>query len=180
VWRFLASTYQVSLKGLSSKAQSLLILLVESQEIATGCCWLRRRPLDASATIFVWGKATHDEKWLKIDTFHNTEGHQTDVAQCCCLLGYAAESKYGAMTHWTTLWVHIVIFHFVFSMVSTLRKSKVQTLTVEFAVDLGSCLRWGKAIAPSLWPVTDVLDLQEHWAEVQLCFVRVRYVSCFL
>jgi hypothetical protein len=28
VWRFVASTYQVSLKGLSSNAQSLLILLV--------------------------------------------------------------------------------------------------------------------------------------------------------
>jgi hypothetical protein len=29
-------------------------------------------------------------------------------------------------------------------------------MTLEFAVDRGNDLRWGKAMVPCLWPVTDV------------------------
>jgi hypothetical protein len=45
--------------------------------------------------------------------------------------------------------------------------------TEEFAIDLGSCLRWGKPTVPCLPPITDVLQLKIHLAEVLSCFVRV-------
>jgi hypothetical protein len=35
----------------------------------------------------------------------------------------------------------------------------------------------GKAIAPCLWSVTDGFQLKTHWAEVQVCFVRLRYTA---
>jgi hypothetical protein len=35
-------------------------------------------------------------------------------------------------------------------------------LNQEFAVDLGSGLRWRKAIVPFLWPATDVFDLKKY------------------
>ena len=33
---------------------------------------------------------------------------------------------------------------------------QVRIVTEEFAVDLGSCLRWEKPTVLCLWPVTDV------------------------
>jgi hypothetical protein len=36
----------------------------------------------------------------------------------------------------------------------------VLILTEEFAVDLGSCLCWGKSTVPCLCPATDVFQLQ--------------------
>jgi len=36
------------------------------------------------------------------------------------------------------------------------KKTQPQTVTVEFAVDLDSDLRWKKATATCMWPVTDV------------------------
>jgi hypothetical protein len=50
----------------------------------------------------------------------------------------------------------------------------VQLLTVEFAVDLDTGLRWGKSTTPYLWPVNDVFQLIIQLAEVQSCFVRGR------
>jgi len=49
----------------------------------------------------------------------------------------------------------------------------VQIVTVEFAVDLGSGLRWAKATVPYLLLLTDVLQFKIHWAEVQSRVVRV-------
>jgi len=46
-------------------------------------------------------------------------------------------------------------------------------LTEEFAVDLGSCLRYGKQTACCLLTVIDVFQIHTLWAEVQSCFVRV-------
>ena len=48
--------------------------------------------------------------------------------------------------------------------------NNVQIVTVKFAVDLGSCLRWGKPTVA----VTDVFQLKIYWAKVKSCFVRVR------
>jgi hypothetical protein len=49
----------------------------------------------------------------------------------------------------------------------------VQIVTVKFAVDLGSGLRWAKPRVPCLLLLTDVFHLKIHWAEVQSCFLRV-------
>jgi len=51
---------------------------------------------------------------------------------------------------------------------------EVQTVSVQFAVDLGNGLRRWKVPVHFLWPVTDVCQLQIHGAEVQSCFVRVK------
>jgi hypothetical protein len=51
---------------------------------------------------------------------------------------------------------------------------EVQTMTVQFAVDLSSGLRREEMIVPFLLPVTDVFQLKIHWAEVQSYFVRVK------
>ena len=50
------------------------------------------------------------------------------------------------------------------------RETKVQILSVEFAVDLGSCLRCGKATVSYLSSVTDAFRLKMYWAENQLMF----------
>ena len=43
-------------------------------------------------------------------------------------------------------------------------------MTVESAVDLGSCVRQGEATVVYLQPVTDVFQLKIHSIEVQLGF----------
>jgi hypothetical protein len=53
-------------------------------------------------------------------------------------------------------------------------KKVVLILTEEFAVDLESCLHWGKLTLFCLWPVTEIFRLKIHWGDVQWCFVRVR------
>jgi len=45
--------------------------------------------------------------------------------------------------------------------------------TEEFAIFLGSSVRWGKTTFPVLSPVTDVFYLEVNWTEVRLCFVSV-------
>jgi hypothetical protein len=47
-------------------------------------------------------------------------------------------------------------------------------VTMEFAVDLGSALGWGKPTVFSLWPATEEYQLKRHLAEVQSCLVRGR------
>jgi hypothetical protein len=49
----------------------------------------------------------------------------------------------------------------------------VQLVTVEFAVDLGSGLRWVKTPAPCLLLLTEVFQLKIHWAEVQSCLMEL-------
>ena len=44
-------------------------------------------------------------------------------------------------------------------------------MTEEFAVDLGSDLRWGEPTVPCLGLVTEIFILKIHWTEVQSCFV---------
>jgi hypothetical protein len=41
----------------------------------------------------------------------------------------------------------------------------VQIVTVQFAVDLGSGLRWAKSTVPCLFLLTDVFQLKIHWPE---------------
>jgi hypothetical protein len=48
---------------------------------------------------------------------------------------------------------------------------KVQILTEEFAVDLGSGLCWGKPIILCLRPVTNAFQLKIHRAEMQSRFM---------
>jgi hypothetical protein len=50
----------------------------------------------------------------------------------------------------------------------------VPLLTAKSAVDLGRDMRWRKQTAFCMWPVTNIFQLQIHWAEVHSCFVRVR------
>lgn len=45
-------------------------------------------------------------------------------------------------------------------------------MNVEFAIYLGSGLRWGKATVFCLCPVTDLFHLKIYWAEAQSYFVR--------
>ena len=51
---------------------------------------------------------------------------------------------------------------------------RLQIVTGEFAVDLGSSLRWRQPIVLSSGPVLDIFDLKIHRAGVQSRFVRVR------
>jgi hypothetical protein len=51
---------------------------------------------------------------------------------------------------------------------------QVLILTGEFAVDLGSFLRWGKPTLLCLWPLTHVFQSKIHLAQVQACF----FFSC--
>jgi hypothetical protein len=53
-------------------------------------------------------------------------------------------------------------------------------LAEEFAVDLGSCLRWGNHTVPCLWPVTDVSQLKIHWVKVQLAFCMCDIITFIL
>jgi len=46
-------------------------------------------------------------------------------------------------------------------------------VTEEYCFDLDSGLLCGGKSDRFLWPVTDVLWLKIHWAEVWLCCVRV-------
>jgi len=48
---------------------------------------------------------------------------------------------------------------------------KLKMLTVQFAADLSSSLRCGKATVSRLWPLNDILRLKIHLAAVQSCFV---------
>jgi hypothetical protein len=49
---------------------------------------------------------------------------------------------------------------------------KVQILTEEFAVDLGSGLCWGRPIILCLQPITNAFQLKIRRAETQSHFVR--------
>jgi len=50
----------------------------------------------------------------------------------------------------------------------------LEIVTMEFAVDLGSALRWGKPTVLCLWPTTKEYQLERQQAEVQSCLVLVR------
>jgi len=53
-------------------------------------------------------------------------------------------------------------------------KDNVQILTVESPVHLGSGLRWGKVNVPCFFMRNQSVPVKNYWADVQLCFVRVR------
>jgi len=52
-------------------------------------------------------------------------------------------------------------------------------LTEKTAADRRSCLCWGTPTHPYLWPVTDVFQLNVHWAAVQLCFIASGIMHLF-
>jgi hypothetical protein len=52
-------------------------------------------------------------------------------------------------------------------------------LREKIAAHRRSCLCWGTPTHPYLWPVTDVFQLNVHWAAVQLCFIAFGIIHLF-
>jgi hypothetical protein len=60
-----------------------------------------------------------------------------------------------------------------------LQTNKVLELTHEFAVDLRSCLYWGKPTLTCWSPVTDVLHSKIHCSEMQSSFCDIHVIQLF-
>jgi hypothetical protein len=77
----------------------------------------------------------------------------------------------------TTLLQNITASEFRISLQSG--RIDVLIVTEEFTIDLGSCLRWWKPSAPSLWPVSDIFQLNIHRAKTAVMFCACEIIPLF-